>query len=348
LLGTQLQQAGGLTATHIGFTTHNQRQTTLPRLTTVIVSLLIAALLYFSLIAGIDLQQVWAAMNRLDWAGWVAILSLSLFNYALRFIRWHSYLRWLGHALPIGRHLLIYISGFALTTTPGKAGEGLRAIYLARRSVPYAHTVACLVTERLLDLLAILLLSLLALVAFADYALWVVLPLAVIAVTLWVLHRRRLLEKAQRRVDHPQTLVTRGLQMCVHTWERAFVLLAWRPLLGGLVLGCLAWGAEGASVYLIATKLGLALTLPLAIGIYAISMLIGALSLVPGGLGSTEAVMTLLLKLTGMAATTALSITLIARIATLWFAVGLGLICLWLLELEHRYRNLSSGQEDMS
>lgn len=320
----------------------------MPRLTTVVVSLVIAILLYFTLIAGIDGQRTWAAMQQLDWLGWIAILCLSLFNYALRFARWHGYLRWLGHALPIGRHLLIYLSGFALTTTPGKAGEGLRAVYLARRQVPVAHTVAAMFAERLLDLLSILVLSLLAIVSFAGYAYWIAIPLVVIAAILWVMHRRSLLRAAQRRVDNPQTLVARVLHVAVHAWERAFVLLSWKPMLGGLILGCMAWAAEGVSVYLIAGKLGLAVGLPLAVGIYATSMLIGALSFVPGGLGSTEAAMALLLKLSGMAAGTALSVTLIARIATLWFAVVLGLLCLGGLELEHRRRQVKTGQEETS
>lgn len=320
----------------------------MPRLTTVLVSLLIAALLYFTLIAGIDGQRTWAAMQRLDWLGWISILCLSLFNYSLRFARWHGYLRWLGHALPIGHHLLIYISGFALTTTPGKAGEGVRAVYLARRRVPYAHTVAAMFAERLLDLLSILLLSLLAIVSFTGYVYWVLAPLAVIAIVLWTMHRRPLLKAAQHRVADPQTFVGHVLHVFVHAWERAFVLLSWKPLLGGLLLGCLAWAAEGVSVYLIAGRLGLAVALPLAIGIYAISMLIGALSFIPGGLGSTEAAMALLLKLSGVAAGTALSVTLIARIATLWFAVVLGLLCLALLEFDHRRHPVSTGQEETS
>lgn len=320
----------------------------MPRLTTVVVSLLIAVLLYFTLIAGLDGQRIWTAMHRLDWSGWLSILGLSLCNYSLRFARWQGYMRWLGHTLPIRRHLLIYIAGFALTTTPGKAGEGVRAVYLARRRVPYAHTVAALFAERLLDLLSILVLSLLAIVSFTGYVDWVLAPLAVIAAMLWIMHRRALLKMAQRRVDNPQTLIARLLHVLVHAWERAFVLLSWKPMLGGLALGCAAWAAEGVSVYLIAGKLGLAVTLPLAIGIYAASLLIGALSFVPGGLGSTEAAMALLLKLAGITTGTAISVTLIVRIATLWFAVVLGLICLSLLEFDHHRYRTQPGQEEIS
>jgi uncharacterized protein (TIRG00374 family) len=62
----------------------------------------------------------------------------------------------------------------------------------------------------------------------------------------------------------------------------------------------------------------------LAVGIYSISVLAGALSFIPSGLGSTEAVMVLLLTLVGADTPTAVAATLICRLAILWFAVVIG------------------------
>lgn len=313
----------------------------MPRLTTLVFSVLIAAVLYVTLVAGIDGDRSLAAMKRLDAFGWAAILGLSLFNYLLRFARWHIYMRWLGHHLPVARHALIYVSGFALTTTPGKAGEGVRAIFLARRGVSYPHTLAVMFAERFLDLMAIALLSMLVLIAFSGYVLWIVIPVGVLVFTLLAIRRRNLLLAARKRVSDPQGRLGKLAHAAVSAWDHAFVLTDWRPLYAGLALGLIAWAAEGVSVYLIAQRLDLSLALETAIGIYAVSMLVGALSFVPGGLGSTEAAMTLLLKLVGIAASTAIGVVLIARIATLWFAVALGLCCLAILQLEYRF-----GRED--
>ena len=63
-------------------------------------------------------------------------------------------------------------------------------------------------------------------------------------------------------------------------------------------------------------------------GVYAIAMIVGALSFLPGGLGSTEAVMMLLLLSVGVENSAAVSATLICRVTTLWFAVALGLFAL--------------------
>ncbi|ROO33660.1 lysylphosphatidylglycerol synthase transmembrane domain-containing protein [Salinisphaera orenii] len=308
----------------------------MPRPRTIVFSLCLAALLYATVVAGIDTERTIAAVGRLDGRWWLLILALSLINYALRFVRWHGYLRWLGNRIHPGRHVLIYIAGFALTTTPGKAGEGMRSIYLARLGVPYPHSLAAFFAERFLDLLTIAMLSMLVLIAFSGYVLWVIAPLAVLAGLLVAIRQRRLLEAMKRRYATPETRVARLMHGLVSAWDQAFALLGDRPLYVGLALGLVAWAAEGVSVYVIAHGLGLELAVETAIGIYAVSMLVGALSFVPGGLGGTEAVMALLLKLSGAGGALAIAITLIARIATLWFAVLLGLIAMLGLEIDRR------------
>ena len=75
--------------------------------------------------------------------------------------------------------------------------------------------------------------------------------------------------------------------------------------------------------------LRLHISLEFAVFIYALSMLVGGLSFLPGGLGSAEAVMIALLILKGMAMPTAVAATVFIRLATLWFAVLIGLLALY-------------------
>jgi uncharacterized protein (TIRG00374 family) len=65
-----------------------------------------------------------------------------------------------------------------------------------------------------------------------------------------------------------------------------------------------------------------------ALFIYAFSMLVGAISFLPGGIGGAEVTMTALLMLNGMDNAGAVAATLLIRLATLWFAVLLGLLAM--------------------
>ena len=73
------------------------------------------------------------------------------------------------------------------------------------------------------------------------------------------------------------------------------------------------------------------LSLTTVVGIYAVAVLAGVLSFLPGGLGSTEAVMTALLAARGMPLAQAILLTITFRLMTLWFAVALGWLAVWTL-----------------
>jgi uncharacterized protein (TIRG00374 family) len=108
-------------------------------------------------------------------------------------------------------------------------------------------------------------------------------------------------------------------------------------LLYGIALGVVAWGSEGVAFYYIMHVLGSDLSLQTALFIYAFSMLVGALSFLPGGLGGTEASMVALLMLNHVAQPQAVAATVLIRLATLWFAVALGIIALSMPERRLRY-----------
>ena len=63
-----------------------------------------------------------------------------------------------------------------------------------------------------------------------------------------------------------------------------------------------------------------------AAAIFTFSTLAGGLTGAPGGVGGAEAAMVALLGLQGIPLETSVPATLIIRVTTLWFAIGLGLL----------------------
>lgn len=293
-----------------------------------VLSVVLAIALYFFGMVATDLDATRAALSRMSGAAWAGVISLSLFNYALRFLRWSSYINHFSHIkIPVLRHVLYYLSGFALSTTPGKAGEAIRSLYLHPHGVGYHQSISALFVERLLDMLAMTLLAVLACIYFPQYE-WVAAITAGMAFGgLIVLHQRWAIDWADQFADR----LGRFKKLAKHivTMLRSAVLLMKnRQLVGGLVLGVLAWGAEGIGLYIILKAMGATIDLWLAVSIYGIAVLVGAVSFLPGGLGGTEAAMTLLLITSGVDKSTALAATLVCRLATLWFAVLVGLVCM--------------------
>ena len=110
-------------------------------------------------------------------------------------------------------------------------------------------------------------------------------------------------------------------------------LLSPRLLSVGLALGLVAWGVEGIGLYWICEGLGIDSSLTTATGIYGIAVLAGgAAFFMPGGIGGMEVAMPALLVAQGVPLATAVIAMLLCRLATLWFAVVLGLIAATVLE----------------
>jgi len=298
-----------------------------------IIAVAILGYLIYSIWVGFE--KTLQAILQLGKVGIGIVLILSLVNYALRFLRWQWYLNTFPHRqLSISKSLRYYIAGFAFTTTPGKAGEIVRSFFLKAHGVAYSQSLSLFFAERLSDLLATLILAGLILRHFENYRLWVGVPilLAFILITLihyysfWIQPLQRLLT-TRKRVAH---LFEHLLKLLSH----ARTLLHYRFLYGGLLLGIIAWGAEGLGFYYILQSIGINSNVGMAVGIYAMSLIIGALAFLPGGLGGTEATMLIMLSTLGASAQEALAATLICRFATLWFGVALGALSMLGLKFE--------------
>ncbi len=281
-----------------------------------------------------DSARLQAALAQLAWTGIALVLALSSANYLLRFLRWQFYIEKLGHRVPPVRHLLYYFSGFAFTISPGKAGEAVRSVYLRDHGVPYSESLGAFFVERLLDLVVMTLLAGCIVVSHVTYRpLWLCITIA--ALTLLVL------------AGHPGTLAQlygwaerlqgkrlgRWLMALIGMLRSSQQLLRLQSLTWGTLLGLVAWGAEGYGFYVICRGLDLHLNLLEATGVYALSTLIGSAAIfLPAGIGSIELAMSTLLIAYGCSLQAALIATVMCRLATLWYAVLVGVVSAALLE----------------
>jgi len=320
-----------------------------PRLIRQIVICVIASIAFYGIsVIASGWEDVVSAVVRMGWDGWIIILGLSLVNYLLRFLRWQMYLNRLGCVVPVLYNFGVYLAGFAFTATPGKVGEAVRSLYLKKYHVTYVNSLSAFFVERFVDVIAMILLASLAAFAFDGMGWLVVATSLVIVVLLPMIHSARvkvLLERFRQGLKS-EKLRALGAQLLKLLASSAGLLRA-GPLYGGLLLGLLAWAAEGYALYIVLDYLGVEMAVSLAAGIYGVSILAGAVSFMPGGLGGTEAAMGLLLVLSGVEPPVAVSAVLVCRIATLWFAVLVGLMVLTGLELGGA-RPAGEGLEDIA
>lgn len=87
-------------------------------------------LLYLAGILWAGRAETLANMSRIGVPALVLFAGIAATSFLWCFVRWVLCLGILGYRLPVGFNLLVYLSGLALTTSPGKLGETFRSVIL--------------------------------------------------------------------------------------------------------------------------------------------------------------------------------------------------------------------------
>ncbi len=291
---------------------------------------ILTALVLLGLALYADAPSLLAVLSDFDMRALPIALALASLNYLVRFVRWHYYLRHLGVPVPIGTSAGIFLSGLSMSITPGKLGELLKCFMLRDRTgVRIATSAPVVVAERYTDIVGVLVLVAFGATRFPGggpvLALGGLVALVLLAV----------LTASDTMVDRAGALLSRTLfkgRPLETEWAResgaAFrSLLRGFPLIVGTTLGALAWFLECVAFLVVLHGFGeTGTTLLGATFTYATATLAGALSMLPGGLGVTEASMAALLAGLGVPRDAAAGATLVIRACTLWWGVLIGAV----------------------
>lgn len=298
----------------------------------VLVGTLLGALVFAGLSLYADVSALRQNLGAFDWTAFAIALALASGNYVLRYVRWQSYLRRIGVEVPHGESSLVFLSGFVMSVTPGKLGEVFKSLLLYEsRGISIARTAPIVFAERLTDLLALVLLTALGSLSFAQGV-----PIAaggalvvglILLASAW-----RPLGELLLRVAARLPVVKKIAPRLREAYESLYTLTRPVPLLTATSLATLSWGLECVALWTLLRALpGGGLGWEESLFSYSASTIAGALAMMPGGLGVTEAGMTGLIealsdgRIEGAAATAA---TMLTRLATLWWAVVVGGVAL--------------------
>lgn len=290
--------------------------------------LFVVAMAVASLFAG--WSEIVERLSRLSVAVIAGMLGLSLVNYALRALRWHAYAGHLHLHIPLTMNLLHFVAGFALTTTPGKVGEALRLWLIERcHGYRYERIVPLFLGDRVADMNAVMLLCLAGIAGFPDQ-LWVAALAggAMALLTLSLAFPRPLIAVTTGAYASGGRRGRRLFARARAALRQTARLFAPRLLLLAMALSLAGWLAEAYAFHWLLDALGAPLTMLQATFVFTFAIIVGAVSMLPGGLGSAEATMVGLLVALDVDVETALAATVVIRATTLWFGVALGFLAL--------------------
>jgi uncharacterized protein (TIRG00374 family) len=305
---------------------------------------LVAVAIYTVFVLASDVRALRALLSHFQWSSFAIALLLAMGNYLLRFAKWQYYLRSLQIGctsapeaftpIPWVESLMIFLAGFSMSLTPGKAGEVFRsALLLSARGTPVARSAPIVIADRVTDLLALVLLVGIGSLQFAGYAWIAAIATLMVAVVIAFVFVRPFAELLFRVLDRIPVLSKLGPKIR-EAYAALQTVMSPKAVVMMTALSVLAWGLECLGLWAILQGLQHPAPVALAFFVYATSTIAGALAMLPGGLGGTEVVMrTMLVALGGLPVAPAAAATLLVRLATLWFAIVVGFAALAVVRL---------------
>lgn len=283
-----------------------------------------ALVVFGGLLAVGDGTALLRALERVPPRTFLGVIGLTTVGYGFRFLKWHYYLRRLG--VDVSRRLssLSFFSGLMMVVTPGKAGELWKAWFLRDEAgASTSLTASAVGAERLTDVIALAVLAATGVVVLGRSSVFLVGVGGVLVGGILLVQWQSLcLGLLDRLAAFP--VVGSVAEQLEEFYRGTYDLLRAWPLTVATVLSVAAWGLEGVALWLVLSTFSPEATLVTGLFVFGLGSVVGAVSLLPGGLGAAEASMVGLLLGFGYTEPVAVAATLVVRLGTLWYAAALG------------------------
>ena len=227
-----------------------------------------------------------------------------------------------------------------MSASPGKMGEVLKSFLLKEViNEPISKTAPIVFAERVTDFLSLIFLTLIVGIFYNYSGLIVYFVLLFFVGILLIISNRPIAEYIIELISR-FSKIKPHIEKIKTIYESSYLLLKPKPLFYMFLVSIFSWFFECFGFYLILVNFGQDISIFFPVFVFALSIVVGAASMLPGGLGVTEGSLSLLLINGGIAKETAVASTFILRVVTLWFAVILGVIVL--ANLRKEIKNMTS------
>jgi len=253
--------------------------------------------------------------HSLKQSDYIIFAILALASYCLRAARWIWMSSGMNLQVPKISNITIYVAGFALSATPGHVAELAKVVFLRQFNVSPSQAVILIFNDRFLDIITAALIACLLITQIPQIATALLIFLAILGLSIW------LLQAFGRKNFHKKLA---PLAVAIRT------LLSPKIFSAALLLSILSWLCQSAIFYLIVSQF-IDINFLTCAGIYMTALALGALSMMPGGIGAAEISIGGLLSLFGVDVPTASFIALFTRLFTFWPALLLGWVSLSIL-----------------
>ena len=257
------------------------------------------------------------------------ILILIPSSWLFLFLRWNLLLKNSNIKIPLKENLKIYFAGFALAVTPGKFGELIKSqIMKTKFDVPHRTTSSLVLVERLYDLAGAIVVSFIGilLIGIGEY---IIAGASIVLISIFVMISSKKLFQNVLKMIGKIKFTQKYTVPLSESYETIQTSTKGKIVFTSILTTSAYWLLESLGVYFILLSFDInLLNYVHVIATYTSSLILGAASFIPGGLGVVEGSLVGLLNFQGVDISDAFVLVVLIRLFTLWYSVIIGFIAL--------------------
>ena len=244
-------------------------------------------------------------------------------------IKWHFLLKNSEVDVPLTKSIAVFFSGVAFEITPGQIGALIKSqILKTSYNIPRTKTVPIVIVEKVYDLIGAILASVIGIIILGMEIYLIAIAISVLAFIFFFMYYKPASELFFNRITKLK-FFSKHIENISGFYEIVQKSTNVRAATICILLALAYWFMVSAAAYytLISFDVNI-LDYLKVLAIYSTSTLLGAVSLIPAGIGITEGSIAGLFTLNGIDVSTALILAVMIRIFTLWYSVSVGFIAL--------------------
>ena len=298
----------------------------LPSATKLLLAIILSLFVFLALIFFSGAEKVLSSLSSFPLWAIPILIALTALAYFLRIARWQFLLKASSVNLSLKSLALPFlISQTASLLTPGKAGDPLRCFLLKEKK---RKTLGSVVVERLLDFLLLTALAASFLLPSNSTAIIPILAAAaLVASSILLFSSQRIAKAVWLPLSKIKFLKTHESQL--KEFYHSVRSMALKPdLFLSAILTASIWALDFTRLALIFTFLSSPVPSLLVAQIFSAALIVGTLSMIPGGMGGQEAVMIALFSTAGIALPIISAAIIIDRLVSYWLPIAVGSLLL--------------------
>jgi len=284
-------------------------------------------ILYISFLIISDLNTIYNKILEMKIEFLPYVLFLAPLSWIVVFLRWHLLLKNSDIIIPKKENFKIYMSGFAMSATPGKVGELIKTQMLhSKYGIPRKKTAPIIISEQFYNIFGILVVSILGLFYF-DFSIYVVF------VTGCILFCTFLLLSSEKLFRKFTTLISKikFFQKFVPSLSDSYLILQkstrGKIFVTSSALSVIFWMLESSIAFIVLFSFDVNIFEFLQIAAtYTTSIIIGVASFLPMGIGVVEGSLAGFFSIQGVELSLAFTLVILIRIFTRWYGVIAGFV----------------------